>query len=289
MDIDQCIDKIVNMAKDESVSLRKIQAIMTRIIGVIGLPHLQNYNAFVVRASINDPGEVFNNKSRCSYPPDNHIDKIKLQRANYDRQQVFYCTIPTEDMFASSQVTCILETAWEHIEDITLSRTYATLSKWQCTRPLTLWIFPFCEQSCQSNKEWKTIRDTMYQILEEQYPESKDQRKILTFISEAFAKKENKRQWYRITSAFCNALLFYEKHVGISCDGIMYPSANTKGQGINIALKKDLVDNGVLQFDLAMMFYIQRLPNNEKHLNVMPASRESSADLKGRIYFPNVW
>jgi hypothetical protein len=77
--------------------------------------------------------------------------------------------------------------------------------------------------------------------------------------------------------------------LGVNYDGIMYPSANTGGQGINIALKKELVDTGILQFELAMMHSIQRLPNDEKHLNVMPASREAYADENGRIYFPNVW
>jgi hypothetical protein len=124
---------------------------------VLAIADSRSAHAFVVRASINNPSEVFNKISRCSYPPDCLRDKIKIQRANYPGQQVFYCTVPLRDGFAGSQATCVLETAAEYIEDENLDRFYLTISRWDCKRPLNLWVLPFCKEACENNAEWEEI------------------------------------------------------------------------------------------------------------------------------------
>lgn len=72
-------------------------------------------------------------------------------------------------------------------------------------------------------------------------------------------------------------------------DGVMYPSANTEGAGINRALKKEFVDKKILSCEIAMMFSVQRNPSKHKDITVVPASREVRVDDDGSIYFSNIW
>ncbi len=109
--------------------------------------------------------------------------------------------------------------------------------------------------------------------------------KVLEFFSDAFCELENKIIYYRITSAFYNSLLNYEKIYGLEKDGLMYPSANTEAAGINIVLKKELVDNMTLQCTHAIMFSLQKMPNDPKSIKFMPASDDAIPDKEGQLKF----
>ncbi|HKC34609.1 MAG TPA: hypothetical protein VKB95_01055 [Chitinophagaceae bacterium] len=249
------------------------------------IPHLQSLQTFVARCSMNYPGEVFKNISRCSYNP--NIDSIKLQRCNYPKQQVFYCSMYSDTDFASTSLTCVLETAWEHIEDLNTSRLYCTLSRWQNIRPLNLWILPFSKVSAEKNRDMKRVKETMDKFIREKGNYS-EVNKSLEFMSEVFSEKKNKHIYYKISASFYNALLFFENFMSKNFDGLLYPSANTEEAGINLVLKKDLIDNRTLFGDVAIMYSIQRSPNNPKHLNVGPASNESRVAKNGSIHFTTI-
>jgi hypothetical protein len=111
----------------------------------------------------------------------------------------------------------------------------------------------------------------------------------LSFISEAFAQRHEKQVYYRITSAFFNSLFFFEKMKGVSLDGLMYPSANTKGKGINLVLKRELIDNETLSCSYANMFAAQRHPSNRKDLSVRPASSDAKIEKNGSLHFAHIW
>jgi hypothetical protein len=285
MNFDEFKNKVLSLAEDERVELRTIQALVTRYFKNKSIPFVESNHTFVVRCSINKEGEVFRNISRCSYPPDEYKSSIKIQRANYPEQQVFYCTMPTDSQFATATSTCVLETAWEHVEDVMKSRTYMTISKWRNDRPLNLWVLPFSEESCQRNKDFFLIRENMKRFINDRHGAGSEVEQALQFMSEAFSARMNKQVYYRISSAFYNSLLFYEKLIGKRYDGLLYPSANTECAGLNLVLKKDLVDNGTLRSELAMMFSMQRHPNNSKNLSVMPASNEAYPEEDGTIRF----
>jgi hypothetical protein len=68
-------------------------------------------------------------------------------------------------------------------------------------------------------------------------------------------------------------------------DGLMYPSANTEKAGINVVLKKELIDNAILKCELAMMWSMQRNPDNPKSLNIMPVSEVVHPGPSGELKF----
>src|SRR6266568_1782058 len=91
------------LAQKEENNLREIQALITKYFKNKAISHLESIQQFVVRCSLNKPGEVFRNISRCSYNP--NIKNIPLQRCNYSEQQVFYCSMPTDTDFATASLT----------------------------------------------------------------------------------------------------------------------------------------------------------------------------------------
>lgn len=280
-------DKVLNLAHDRNSSLRQIQALITHFFKNKYITHLGSLQQYVVRCSMNGSGEVFKNITRCSYNPQTH--DIKLQRCNYPEQQVFYCSMYSDTDLASSSMTCIVETAWEHIENFEETRTYCTLSRWQCTRPLRLWVLPFSEQSCQKNRDFKRIRETMTGLISNSDRDKDEMIKPLEFMSDIFSKRNDKQVYYKISSAFYNSLLFYEKFFETKYDGLIYPSANTEGAGLNIALKKELIDDKTLFCDVATMYSILRSPRNPKNITAVPASNNAWTEDNGRLRFTTIF
>jgi len=243
---------------------------------------------FIVRSSMHseEPDDaVFKNISRCSYPPDSMKESIKLQRANYPGQQVFYCTYPSETPNASASITCIVETAWEHITDYSKERIITTMTRWDLNRPLELWVVPFSDICILKNPEFKRISDHFSDILSHKDLIGSETLEAIRFFSEMFCKVENKLVAYKITSAFYNYLLGIEKESGLKIDGLLYPSANTEGAGLNLVLKKDLVDDKIMNCTHVVMWAIQRTRNDPKHLKVFPISNGAVPDSEGNFRF----
>jgi hypothetical protein len=281
--------QIFELAEDSTVDQRKIQALITSYFKNKAIPYIESFQMFVVRCGINDPGEVYRNIERCSYCPDKYKDRLGLQRATYEEQQAFYCSLPTDSDYASSSSTCITETAWEHIRDLSADRSYCTLSRWGNKRPLKLWVLPFSDESCRRNRDFERLRGDFLPLVSKYAQDEPGSAEALEFISDAFCERENKKVWYRVTAGFYNALLFFEKITGRVLDGLMYPSANTDKAGINLVLKKELVDNGLLSLEVAMMYSIQRHRNYPKQLTIGPASSEAYPEKDGTLRFPVIY
>ncbi len=274
----------MKLVHDKGVPSNTLQQYITDNLINQPIPFLQCNTKFYVRCSLNKAGEVFKNVERCSYPPDYVRENILLQRANYPKQQVFYCTMPTNTDQASASATAIVESCWEHIDDAAISRTYATLSRWETARPLTLCVMPFSEENCKKNNDILKIRDEITNLINEKI-HSINIIQIFEFFSNLFCQRENKYDNYRITSAFYNSLLEFENFGEINLDGLMYPSANTEAAGINIVLKKELIDNKTLICSHVVMNSLQRMPNNRFHVKFMPASNIVTPDQFGNVHF----
>lgn len=285
MDFKLFKNEVLALAKNKSIPVRAIQSVLIRYFKDKRLPFLEELQTYVVRCGINGPGEVFATVDRCSYNPDRK--KIELQRCNYPKQQVFYCSMWSDTNLAATSLTCIVETAWEHIKDIQSKRSYCTLSWWDCTRPLVVWALPFSQKSCLKNRSFFRMRAQFEKILKQE-PNGREHLQALAFITKAFSARPNKQFYYRISSAFYNTLLHLERTRKVKMDGLIYPSANTEGAGLNLVLKKELVDNKTINFKVATMYVILRDAKNAKSIKAMPASNIPEADSDGRIRFTSI-
>ena len=146
-------------------------------------------NSFVVRSSKNDPAEIFSNILRCSYKPTK--DGILLQRCNYAEQQVFYCSTYSDTDSASTSMTCLVETAWEYIENHGICSSLFTLSRWRITRPLNVLILPFSKLSIEKKGDFKKIKidfENQIAFIDSCKAFSTSTRKPLTFRIKACVK-----------------------------------------------------------------------------------------------------
>lgn len=276
-------NKIEDLAESNSDNLRKIQALITRFFKNKPIPHLDCTHQYVVRASKNNPGEVFSKVSRCSYNP--FPKTIPIQRCNYSGQQIFYCSLYSKTEQASTTMTCLAETGWEYVEDLKLASCNFTLSRWVLKRPLKLFALPFSKISCEKNDDFKRIKENIVIDINSKFEYTDEIMQCLEYISDVFCKREEKNKYYKISAAFFNALIFYQHYNKISFDGLIYPSANTEGAGINLALYKELIDEKVLECDVATMYVMKRNPLNLKHLVAVPISNNSWTASNGSLYF----
>jgi hypothetical protein len=69
------------------------------------------------------------------------------------------------------------------------------------------------ELSCERNNDFKLICENMIKFIYEKNDNPETFIEALEFISEVFCEHQNKEINYRITFAFYNSLLFYEKYV----------------------------------------------------------------------------
>lgn len=246
---------------------------------------------FLCRARINKDGEIFNNKGQLSYNPD--VSTIPLQRGNYEGQQVFYGAIPTNQSrhdIGHCQNTAMLETIWEHVTDININRQYLTLSRWPIKRPLNVCMLAFAPESREKNEDFKRAAEFHTGLLHKAGVNKMNAfLEGLEYISSIFCKKDDKKSCYRISAAYFN---FIQKVFSVNkqpFDGLVYASANTGAAGMNIVLKKDVVDDGSLELDRVIMTVMQRDPGNPKHIIFPQASDEQIPDSEGRFHFKHIW
>ena len=72
-------------------------------------------------------------------------------------------------------------------------------------------------------------------------------------------------------------------------DGLIYPSANTEAAGMNIVLRKEMVDKNFISCDYAVMLKAHRTPNKVTSLMITQASNEVFVDESGIINFTSIW
>lgn len=275
-------NQVETLAKKPGNNFREIQSVITRYFRKFGVCIWDCSNLFVVRASKNDVGKVFENKERCSYNP--LKEKIELQRCNYPQQQAFYCSMYTKAYNSSTTFTCIMETAIAEMKNVRFNLAYYTISRWNLMRPLKLWVLPFSKLSHQKNEDFRLIATTLKKALEKH--SKRDE--ILTafkYMSEVFCKRNNKKIYYKISSAFFNYLLFLDKIKVSECDGLAYPSANTERAGINVALKKELIDNQTLNCVAGTTYSLKRKIKGNKSFIIEPCSNTCFPDVNGEFSF----
>jgi hypothetical protein len=278
---------ILSMAGNESVPIYQIQHFFENFLIRKAIPTLDLNIPFLIRCSPNEPGEVFNHIKRCYYHP--IPEKIPLQRANYPFQQVFYAAVPSNGNLVSGDMTALLESTMDKVKNKQITRYYLTLSRWNLNRPLKVFALPFTRRSADRNKDFKIMSNEYDNLLLEICNGDKYVyhfiRNFLSFISDTFCQKNKKQFYYRISASFYNAIMEINMRENFGMDGLLYPSANSKAAGMNIALKKDVVDDRSVFIDHVVTYVMQRNPTNPKDINYFPVSDGVCPDSMGKFCF----
>jgi len=291
MDLKEFKDKILKAAFTSTFRLKLIENLIKEHFMTLPIPTVDLHQPFLARCRYNRNGEVFGNVSQLSYNP---VKKnITLQRCNYARQQVFYGAISSKTSQASIMSTAIVETCMEYIKQDDVDSHYLTLSRWQIKRPLSVFILPYAKDSISKNEDFKKAKNNYDQILTDLTKNDTVKlnhlKSSLEFISEIFCKYENKANYYKISSAYFNFIMQAAERKNIQIDGLVYPSANTEAAGMNIVLKKDIVDDGTIYCDRAIMYKGLRNRRQFKNFMFADASNESIVDANKKIFFSAIW
>lgn len=309
LSINQVKAILLSMAEDDSVTPLLIQTFFEKFLVRKPLLILSFNYPFLARCSPNDysvnaksTDAVFKNVSRCSYNPNNN--SIKLQRCNYEKQQVFYGSVPAKAKQVSADMTALLEVSLDYVKNKNINRWYFTLSRWKVNRPLNMVVLPFSKRSHSRNEDFKAMNKEFNRILKQSTEGDKELyfyfKDFLEFISNVFCKRGKKNCYYKISSAYFNAMLEiiekqrltfinYKPTGKYIIDGIIYPSANTKAEGMNVCLRKELVDDSSIKCDMAVMSAMQRDASNFKHITFPNVSNESIPDENGDLHFNRIW
>lgn len=289
--LDEFKEEIINLAFEPKTKQRQIEKLIEDYFIHLPIPNMEVDFSFLARCRYNAPGEVFSHVDQLSYNP--NPNKIGLQRCNYKRQQVFYAAAPTKSDEWSMTSTAILEACMEYIKGEDATFHYLTLSRWKVNRPLMLFMLPYSEKSFSKNADFKNAKENFDIIIEKYSNSTNDMERhykdSLEFISDVFCERENKDFYYRISSAYFNFIMNSALARGISVDGLVYPSANTDGEGINIVLRKELVDTKIVYYDNAIMFKAQRDPNKKKEFVFTVASSLAEIGNGGTLNFKSIW
>lgn len=195
----------------------------------------------IIRSSTNDAKRFHESVARLSYPP---ADRARTDRSSLQGKPMFYgCIFTTaaETDNAYPRIFSALETT-DILRDFNREgKVFTTQSMWLPDRDLRLFAFPFskrykkpCAEVTQQRKLWD---DKLVQYWPNNYIEFSE------FMGDLMAQ-ENSSCLYNITARAIDYML-YESTAASDLDGVMYPSVWGDGQGMNICLKKETVDECV--------------------------------------------
>ena len=289
MGMDEFIADVKLLAQNDA-NLPVLEKVMAEFYSGIGIPIVDIAHPFLSRVRYNDyDGDKFNLykcKQDISYNP--NTKKIFLQRANFPGEQVLYASVPIENNTQIAWRTALMEVGFEYVKDESRSYEYFTITKWAITRPLHLVVLPFSKLSNLKNADMARAAETHRNLILEYFQSnnlinSHSHLQALEFISDCFCERNDKEVYYRITSTYCSLVRKWVKYNNMPFDGFMYPSANTEADGVNVALNKELADDGALLFDYVNITKMIRYPSNPKQLSICPGGGEAFPDKDGNF------
>lgn len=248
------IKLLQRMLDTESFDISVMQEVLT---------HYQDHPAIIpctilagskiIRSSTNDTKEFHESVSRLNYPPEKYA---RTDRASLKGKPMFYGTVFTTAavknnayprIFSAMETTDILRDFQRE------GKVFTTQSLWLPDRDLHLFAFPFSKTYKRPCDEVMYQRNVWDEVLSHHWPA--EYIEFSEFLGDLIAK-ENYSCLYEITANTIDYIL-YQSTVSDDLDGVMYPSVWGAGEGMNICLKKETVDECV-HFQSASVQYIDK-------------------------------
>lgn len=195
----------------------------------------------IIRTRPNEKGKIFRKLSDLSYPPE---DCARTDRASLKGKPMFYGSIFTHksDGMTLPRGASLIETSefFRNLE--TVGRQLLTQSVWINHRALKLASVPVSSNYQSPCEELKQMQKDFMALAPQMGIESNTEAQ---FLGDLFAK-EKEANTYNITANFVDYLL-NESEYRDYFDGVMYPSVPNEGEGMNVCIRKELIDSGDVQ------------------------------------------
>lgn len=233
----------------------------------------------ILRSSINNEPSLFVDISRLSYPPP---QKARTDRTSLQGCPMFYGSIFTSAAISANaypRIVCAMETTDILHQVDKDGKAVLTQSLWNTTRALTLMAFPFSKALMKPCYEILCFQEDWYRELYRKF--SIEAVQFAEYLGDELSKKKYSCL-YEITAHIIYNILYHSMEAS-RLDGIVYPSVWCDGQGMNICLKREVVDE-CIEFQGAQ---VQRIYKQNGEATMIPMA-DSQMDSEGKLQWsPN--
>lgn len=213
--------------------------------------------SMIFRTRTNDTQNHFTKISEISYPRNEFVKKFA--RLNRPFQSLFYGS--------ENRPTSYIELVEYWADEKKIGDTLqVTIGMWEFQRDVNLLIVPKPQKG-----DRKTDAESYYGEMFDNFLESGNLTEfgkinseiVFEYMSKEFGKPSKKdKKTYIITSSYSN-IMFQNTNI----DGILYPSVPFGGDGYNIGLRRELVDNEIIKLIEVTedIFVIEATPEGKHH------------------------
>jgi len=167
----------------------------------------------------------------------------EYSRCNIPGQQVFYCSLDRPTSYAESLA----------IRKDSLETEFVTISRWKLKKDIIVGIIAHPYKNKRYTEFDNEFGDKIDYRIEHDCKEFEAQiREILYYFTIEFRYLVENHLYYKVTAAISN--LLFE-----GVDAIIYPSVPFMGEGYNVALKKQVIEDNYINLEHAMIEKFIRL------------------------------
>ena len=197
----------------------------------------------ILRARINEDDKHFKTVSELSFKPQKN--NTTYQRASTPQNTMFYGSIVPKILGKTEPDTARITTLYELSEFVraidTVGTQKITFSVWEVCSDVKLLSLIYYQNFKRPTELSKKLRND-YDKFISQYPQFKQSSfEITQFLGEQFAKPVNSIEDYN----YSISAIYSEMTIGFGFDGVLYPSVKLAGEGINIAVKPEIIGDKI--------------------------------------------
>lgn len=211
----------------------------------------------ILRTRKNEDG-FFGYIHELSYPPKEYA---RTDRASIEGKPMFYASIFTKEVeksHAYPRIISALETIPLLRAKGTSGQNLITQSVWMIDEEVHVYSFPLSSQYKRACSEIYMLNSDWDKVLKNEY--SEDSIEFFSFIGDLMARP-NESCLYEITATCIDFIL---EHYNF--DGVLYPSVQAEGQGMNICIKPDVVDSKISFAGAATEVIVRNGDNSQIHI-----------------------
>ena len=233
----EAIDIIKQMIGSNSIDLTFLYNCFNAIEPpIIVIPLQIPKGRSIIRVRINNSSNCFDDIGELSYPPS---DKSRLMRASLPGHPMFYGSIYSKTSNpdgAFPRITALYETSEELRDPHFSGIQIVTFSKWRLNSTISVFALPisnnyreFTYDAINLQRNWDSLFKPNIDVGKGTFSE---------FVGDLMAEKGS-NSIYEVTANFICFILDNDE---VGYQGIVYPTQQLDGKGLNIALTPSTVD-----------------------------------------------
>lgn len=252
------IQAVLNMLESNTFQQKVLLDILKSYDENIALMPIKLFaNQKILRTCKNEDG-FFGYIHELSYPPKEYA---RTDRASIEGKPMFYASIFTKEVeksHAYPRIISALETIPLLRAKGTSGQNLITQSVWMIDEEVHVYSFPLSSQYKRACSENYMLNSDWDKVLKNEY--SEDSIEFFSFIGDLMARP-NESCLYEITATCIDFIL---EHYNF--DGVLYPSVQAEGQGMNICIKPDVVDSKISFAGAATEVIVRNGDNSQIHI-----------------------